>query len=96
MSNQTPEAPAASEPAVQTESSTATTSQTTNRPATDDPPSAENLRKVADYKVLDSKGEAHTFKSIYEGPDCARRVLVIFIRHFFCGVSFPSILADNA
>lgn len=95
MSNQTPVAPAVSEPAVQTESSTATTSQTTNRPASDNPPSAENLRRVADYKVLDSKGEAHTFKSLYDGPDSTKRVLMIFIRHFFCGVSFRTILADD-
>lgn len=64
-------------------------SEKTNRPANDEPPSAKSLHKVEDYKVLDSKGEAHTFKSVYDGPDSTKRVLVIFIRHFFCGVSFP-------
>lgn len=58
-------------------------------PATNDkPPSVENCRKVENYTVLDRKGDAHPFKSIYEGSDSTPRVLVIFIRHFFCGVSF--------
>lgn len=59
-------------------------------------PSAETLRKVEGYTVLDRHGKTHTFKSLYSGPNSARRVLVIFIRHFFCGVgivmrhTFPS------
>lgn len=64
----------------------------TNKPETpsnDKPPSVDTIRKVEDYEVLDNKGEKHSFKSIYDGPDSTGRVLVIFIRHFFCGVSFP-------
>lgn len=49
-------------------------------------PSQEMLNKIADINVLDSEGRAVPFKSIYTGPNVARRVLVIFIRHFFCGV----------
>lgn len=51
-------------------------------------PSAETLRKVENYTVLDKEGNKHLFKSLYAGPDSTGRVLVIFIRHFFCGVSF--------
>ncbi|KAJ5239455.1 hypothetical protein N7468_004074 [Penicillium chermesinum] len=52
-------------------------------------PSAETLHKVGEYTVLDRKGEKHTFKSILEGPAATDRVLVIFIRHFFCGTVPP-------
>ncbi|KAJ5121764.1 hypothetical protein N7448_002896 [Penicillium atrosanguineum] len=48
-------------------------------------PSAEKLRQIEDYTVLDKEGSKHTFKSLYAGPASTDRVLVIFIRHFFCG-----------
>jgi hypothetical protein len=50
-------------------------------------PSQALLRKVADVQVLDQDGRSRPFKSLYSGPMVARRVLVIFVRHFFCGVS---------
>lgn len=50
-------------------------------------PSPEMLRKVAELPVLDKDGKSRPFKSLYSGPNVARRVLVIFVRHFFCGVS---------
>jgi hypothetical protein len=53
----------------------------------DDIPTPETLKKVEDYVVLDRHGKTHTFKSLYKGKNVARRVLIIFIRHFFCGVS---------
>ncbi|KAE8363221.1 AhpC/TSA antioxidant enzyme-domain-containing protein [Aspergillus caelatus] len=53
--------------------------------ANDQPPSAEILRKIQDYSVLDRHGKSHPFKSLYSGPGVAQRVLVIFVRHFFCG-----------
>lgn len=49
-------------------------------------PSQALLRKVADFQVLDQDGKSRPFKSLYSGPMVARRVLVIFVRHFFCGV----------
>ncbi|KAJ5669676.1 hypothetical protein N7462_010746 [Penicillium macrosclerotiorum] len=58
---------------------------TNTAPVNDIPPSVETCRKVEDYPVFDNKGNQHSFKSIYDGPDSPRRVLVIFIRHFFCG-----------
>lgn len=55
-------------------------------------PTKEQLEKVADIPVLDVNKKSHTFKSLYadneHGP---RRVLVVFVRHFFCGVGSPSL-----
>ena len=51
------------------------------------PPSKANLDKVAERTVLDKDGNKRSFKSLYEdkeNPDS--RTLIIFIRHFFCGV----------
>ncbi|KAI1140370.1 AhpC/TSA antioxidant enzyme-domain-containing protein [Hypoxylon sp. FL0543] len=50
-----------------------------------DLPTIETLRKIEMYTVLDSDGKTHTFKSLYAGHNSPRRVLIIFIRHFFCG-----------
>ncbi|ORY57275.1 uncharacterized protein BCR38DRAFT_450078 [Pseudomassariella vexata] len=48
-------------------------------------PSRETLRKLEDHTVLDADGKSVPFKSLYTGHNVARRVLIIFIRHFFCG-----------
>lgn len=48
-------------------------------------PSQEILRKIESMIVLDRDGKTRPFKSLYSGPNVARRVLIIFIRHFFCG-----------
>ena len=49
-------------------------------------PSADTLRKIDDLTVLDRDGKTHTFKSLYSGRNVPRRVLFVFVRHFFCGV----------
>ena len=49
-------------------------------------PSKSDLAKVADLPVLDAAGKKHTFKSLYANDD-RQRTFIIFIRHFFCGVS---------
>jgi hypothetical protein len=49
-------------------------------------PTQEALKNIEDFTVLDRDGKLVLFKSIYTGSNVARRVLVIFIRHFFCGV----------
>lgn len=54
----------------------------------DELPSEETIRRIGDYIVLDRHGKTHTFKSLYTGRNVARRVLIIFVRHFFCGVSY--------
>ncbi|TVY83031.1 Thioredoxin-like protein AAED1 [Lachnellula suecica] len=48
-------------------------------------PSQETLRKVEGLTLLDENSKTVQFKELYNGPNVARRVLVIFIRHFFCG-----------
>ncbi|KAI5926957.1 AhpC/TSA antioxidant enzyme-domain-containing protein [Camillea tinctor] len=48
-------------------------------------PTAETLRRIESYTVLDRNGKSHPFKSLYAGRNVARRVLIIFVRHFFCG-----------
>lgn len=50
-----------------------------------DLPSLETLRKIESYTVLDADGRSLPFKSLYAGRNVARRVLIIFVRHFFCG-----------
>ena len=55
-------------------------------------PSRTILNDVADLPVLNAEGKELTFKSLYlpqkgEEQMEVRRVMVIFIRHFFCGVS---------
>ncbi|KAF4342186.1 6-hydroxy-D-nicotine oxidase [Fusarium beomiforme] len=64
----------------------------------DDLPTADALKIADEIEVFDGKGEKHTFKSIYNGPGRPRRVLVVFVRHFFCCscVSYTSFLAKNA
>lgn len=51
----------------------------------DVPPLNDLVRQLDDYLVLDREGKTHTFRSLYNGRNSARRVLVIFVRHFFCG-----------
>lgn len=48
-------------------------------------PSRDAIKKTADLPVLDRRGKSHTFKSLYE--DFKGQTLIIFVRHFFCGVS---------
>ncbi len=52
-----------------------------------DLPSRATLKKIEDFPILDQDGKAIPFKNLYTGPNVPRRILVIFIRHFFCGVS---------
>ena len=54
------------------------------------PPTKGDLEKVADLPVLDQNRKKYTFKSLYaDNENGPRRVLIIFIRHFFCGVRPP-------
>ncbi|EKJ68671.1 hypothetical protein FPSE_11159 [Fusarium pseudograminearum CS3096] len=64
----------------------------------DNPPTAEALKAADAIELYDGEGKKHTFKSIYNRPDLPRRVLVVFVRHFFCCscVNYTSFLAKNA
>ncbi|OBT86076.1 hypothetical protein VE02_05725 [Pseudogymnoascus sp. 03VT05] len=48
-------------------------------------PTQATLSKIEDYPVLDRDGKSIPFKSLYTGPNVPRRVLLIFVRHFYCG-----------
>ena len=53
-------------------------------------PSKSTLDKAADLPVLDKDGKSVPFKSLYwSEASQGKRVMVLFIRHFFCGVSLP-------
>ncbi|KAL6715429.1 hypothetical protein ACLMJK_006390 [Lecanora helva] len=57
-----------------------------NLKVNNNPPDKEQLEKVADLPVLDANKKSRTFKSLYaDDENGPRRVLVVFIRHFFCG-----------
>ncbi|KAI9795984.1 MAG: hypothetical protein M1833_006560 [Piccolia ochrophora] len=51
----------------------------------DKSPSSSVLKKAADLVVLAADGSSRPFKSLYSGEGVAQRVLVVFVRHFFCG-----------
>lgn len=56
-----------------------------------DIPTQADLDKCADLLVLDAQGTSRPFKTLHAGEGVAPRQLIIFVRHFFCGVSisFP-------
>jgi hypothetical protein len=50
-------------------------------------PDADAMAEAADVPIFDSHGNARPFKSLYSGElAMGEQQLVIFIRHFFCGV----------
>lgn len=56
----------------------------------DELPSREALQKAGEIPIFDAQGNSRPFKSIYSGDDViGERQLVLFVRHFYCGVSFP-------
>ncbi len=57
-------------------------------------PSPQVLKAIENYTVFDHAGKTHPFKSLYSGHNVARRILVIFVRHFFCGVSIYFIFSN--
>jgi len=50
-------------------------------------PSKSTLEKTADLPIFDVDGNIIPFKSLYwsDGNE-SQKVMIIFIRHFFCGV----------
>jgi len=55
-----------------------------------DLPTQATLKQIENLPILDKDGKSIPFKNLYTGPGVTRRVLIIFIRHFFCGVRLPS------
>jgi hypothetical protein len=54
-----------------------------------DLPTQATLKKIENLPILDKDGKSIPFKNLYTGPGVTRRVLIIFIRHFYCGVRPP-------
>jgi len=55
-------------------------------------PTKSIVDKTGKVEIYDAAGKAIAFKSLYSAePGEHKRVMVIFIRHFFCGVgrSYP-------
>ncbi|KAK1998002.1 hypothetical protein LX36DRAFT_656996 [Colletotrichum falcatum] len=52
---------------------------------TDVPPSSQALAEAAELQVLGRDGKPRPFKSLFGDPNATSRVVVVFIRHFFCG-----------
>jgi hypothetical protein len=57
----------------------------------DDLPDEETLKEAGDIPIFDSEGNARSFKSLYDGDMAlGEQQLVIFVRHFYCGVCSPT------
>jgi hypothetical protein len=56
-------------------------------PVTDKIPTASDLEKIGELLIRDEEGKSLKFQEIY-GDSSTERHLVIFIRHFFCGVRY--------
>lgn len=54
-------------------------------PSSDELPSATAAEEAAGLPVVDGSGNSIPFGELY--ADDATRILVVFIRHFYCGVS---------
>lgn len=53
----------------------------------DDLPTPEQLHKADDIPIYDAEGNERPFSSLYRGTEHqGQRQLLIFIRHFYCGV----------
>ena len=55
-------------------------------------PSESTLERIADLPLFDVDGKTVSFKSLYwSNSNESKKVMIIFIRHFFCGVSIVDI-----
>lgn len=50
-------------------------------------PSQATLDEVGEINIKDKDGKEVPLKSLYTGKPANERQLIIFVRHFFCGVS---------
>lgn len=57
----------------------------------DEQPSATQLAAAGKVPIIDVHGNSRPFSSLYsEGEAIGERQLILFVRHFYCGVSLPS------
>lgn len=62
----------------------------TPRQVNDNLPSAETIARIANTPIYDAENKELPFRSLYEssnGEKKNHKTLIIFIRHFYCGVS---------
>lgn len=53
-------------------------------------PDANAIDSAGNIPIFDSEGNSRPFKSIYSGDSAiGEQQMVLFVRHFFCGVSSP-------
>ena len=58
-------------------------------------PSKSILDEAANLPVVDARGQAIPFNELYRvDPGQQRRIMIIFIRHFFCGVGIHAPVTD--
>lgn len=63
----------------------------------DEPPTSERLAEAGNVPIYDSDGNSRPFRSLYEGVEHqGQRQLLIFIRHFYCGVSISTSWSPTA
>lgn len=54
----------------------------------DNLPDAQAVESAGEIPIFDSEGNSRPFKSIYSGElAIGEQQMVLFVRHFFCGVS---------
>ncbi|KAA6409169.1 MAG: hypothetical protein FRX48_06722 [Lasallia pustulata] len=54
-------------------------------PSSNDKSTSADLRSAAEIPILSADGTSRPFQSLYANSSAPERVLIIFIRHFFCG-----------
>ena len=58
-----------------------------NLTATDDLPPQVEVEQCANVPIYSADGQLHPFESLHSGA--RGKQLIIFVRHFFCGVNCP-------
>lgn len=57
-------------------------------------PDEKTMIQAGDMMIKDEEGEEFPFKSLYENQP--GRQLIVFIRHFYCGVFHPTTTTQQA
>lgn len=52
-------------------------------------PDAKTLQEAGELEVQDEAGAKMPFKTLYTPSEGTTRQLIVFIRHFYCGVRSP-------
>jgi hypothetical protein len=50
-------------------------------------PSTQAIDKAGEHLIKDENGNEVAFKTLYTDKPADERQLIVFVRHFFCGVS---------